>query len=73
MSYNIFRNFGYLLEPVLSDLVETENMRTVLLPTVIGEPNGLVSSDIIHISALDKFNSYYVNKYIDHHAYEIAF
>ena len=24
MSYNIFRNFGYLLEPVLSDLVETE-------------------------------------------------
>ena len=24
MSYNIFRNVGYLLEPVLSDLVETE-------------------------------------------------
>ena len=24
MSYNIFRNFGYLLEPVLGDLVETE-------------------------------------------------
>ena len=24
MSYNIFRIFGYLLEPVLSDLVETE-------------------------------------------------
>ena len=24
MSYNIFRNFGYLLEPVSSDLVETE-------------------------------------------------
>ena len=24
MSYNIIRNFGYLLEPVLSDLVETE-------------------------------------------------
>ena len=24
MSYNIFKNFGYLLEPVSSDLVETE-------------------------------------------------
>ena len=24
MSYNIFRVFGYLLEPVSSDLVETE-------------------------------------------------
>ena len=34
MSYNIFRNFGYLLEPVLSDLVETEKHANGLLPTV---------------------------------------
>ena len=40
---------------------------------LIGEPNGPVSSDITHISALDKFDLYSINKYIDHHAYEIAF
>ena len=40
---------------------------------LIGKPNGPVSSDITHISALEKFDSYYVNKYIDHHAYEITF
>ena len=40
---------------------------------LIGEPNGPISVDITHISALDKFNSYYINKYIDHYAYEIAF
>ena len=40
---------------------------------LIGKPNGSVASDITHISALDKFNSYYINKYIDHHVYEITF
>lgn len=40
---------------------------------LIGEPNGPMSADITYISALDKFDTYYVNKYIDHHAYEIAF
>jgi hypothetical protein len=29
--------------------------------------------DFKHYDTLDVFNSYYVNKYIDHHAYEIAF
>ena len=40
---------------------------------LIGEPNGPISADITYITALDKFDSYYVNKYNDHHAYEIAF
>ena len=40
---------------------------------LIGEPNGPVSSDITHVSALDKFHSYYINKYIDQHVYEITF
>ena len=29
--------------------------------------------DFKHFYSLDVFNAYYVNKYIDHHAYEIAF
>ena len=35
MSYNIFRNFGYLLEPVLSDLVETEKHVNSFVATVL--------------------------------------
>ena len=37
MSYNFFRNFGYLLEPVLSDLVETAK-----------HANGFVAYCIVH-------------------------
>ena len=40
---------------------------------LIGEANRSISADITHISALDKFNSYYINKYINHHVYELAF
>jgi hypothetical protein len=29
--------------------------------------------DFRHYYSLDVFEGYYVNKYIDHHAYEIAF
>ena len=39
---------------------------------LIGEPNGPISANITHITALDKFDSFY-NKYIDHHTYEITF
>ncbi|KIO03597.1 hypothetical protein M404DRAFT_145391 [Pisolithus tinctorius Marx 270] len=30
-------------------------------------------SDIHHTDTLDIFHAYYVNKYIDHHAFEITF
>ena len=40
---------------------------------LIGEPNGPIPANITHITALDTFDSFYINKYIDHHAYEIAF
>ena len=40
---------------------------------LIGESNGPMPIDITYISALDRFHSYYINKYIDHHVYEIAF
>ena len=43
MSYNIFRNFGYLLEPVLSDLVETETHANSFVAyctsTTVAEPS----------------------------------
>ena len=32
-----------------------------------------VPPDIWHTKSLDVFRTYYVNKYIDHHAFEIAF
>ena len=40
---------------------------------LIGEPDRPLSAAITYISALDMFDSFYVNKYVDHHAYEIAF
>lgn len=40
---------------------------------LIGEPNGPLSTSITYVSALDMFDTFYVNKYVDHHAYEIAF
>ena len=40
---------------------------------LIGEPNGPIPANITHITALDTFDPFYVNKYIDHHAYEITF
>jgi hypothetical protein len=35
--------------------------------------NGPVPRHLSSTQSLDAFNSYYVNKYIDHHAFEIAF
>ena len=32
-----------------------------------------IPRDIQHMESLDIFRAYYVNKYIDHHAFEIAF
>ena len=43
-----------------------------LLPVFKNEP-GLVSRDLSFSDTLDKFQTFYVNKYIDHHAFEIAF
>ena len=40
---------------------------------LIGEPDRPLSAAITYISALDMFDSFYVNKYVDHHTYEIAF
>ena len=40
---------------------------------LIGETDGPLPAAITHITALDMFLSFYVNKYIDHHAYEITF
>ena len=40
---------------------------------LIDEPDRQLSAAITYISALDMFDSFYVNKYVDHHAYEIAF
>ena len=40
---------------------------------MIGETDGPLSTAITYIPALDMFNSFYINKYVDHHTYEIAF
>ena len=40
---------------------------------LIGEPDGPLSAAITYISALDMFDSFYINKYVNHHAYEITF
>ena len=40
---------------------------------LIGESNGPLSTSITYVSALDMFDIFYVNKYLGHHAYEIAF
>ena len=38
-----------------------------------GQTHGPLPAAITHVTALDMFLSFYVHKYIDHHAYEIAF
>ena len=40
---------------------------------LIGEPDGPLPAAITYISILDMFDSFYVNKYVDHHMYKIAF
>ena len=40
---------------------------------LIGEPDRPLSASITYISALDMFDIFYVNKYVDHHTYKIAF
>ena len=40
---------------------------------LIGESNRPLSTLITYVSALDMFYILYVNKYLDHHAYKIAF
>ena len=40
---------------------------------LLGEPDGPLSASITYVSALDSFATFYINKYVDHHAYEIAF
>ena len=40
---------------------------------LIGKSNGPLSTSITYISALDMFDIFYVNKYLDHHTYKIAF
>lgn len=57
-------------EPIYEVLHLDTLIRTAHL---IGEPDGPLPADITYITALDKFDAFYVNKYVDHHAYEIAF
>ena len=40
---------------------------------LIGESNVPLSTLITYVSALDMFDIFYVSKYLDHHAYEMAF
>ena len=40
---------------------------------LIREPDGPLPVAITHITALDMFYSFYANKYVDHHGYEITF
>ena len=40
---------------------------------LLGEPDGPLSASVTYVSALDLFVPFYMNKYIDHHAYKIAF
>ena len=40
---------------------------------LIGESNGPLYTLVTYVSALDMFDIFHVNKYLDHHAYEIAF
>ena len=40
---------------------------------LLSKPDGPLSASVTYFSTLDLFVSFYVNKYIDHHAYEIAF
>ena len=40
---------------------------------LLGEPDGPLSVSVTYISTLDLFATFYINKYVDHHAYEIAF
>ena len=40
---------------------------------LIGESNGPLSILITYISALDMFDTFHVNKYLDQHVYKIAF
>ena len=37
------------------------------------EPYKFVLTHLSFMKSLNAFNTYYVNKYIDHHAFEIAF
>ena len=46
-------------------------LRAAHLIPVFGQDT--ISTDIPLAYSLDVFSSYYVNKYIDHHAFEIAF
>ena len=40
---------------------------------LIGESNGPLSTSITYVSALYMFDTFYVNKYLDHYVYKIAF
>ena len=40
---------------------------------LLGKPNGPLSTAVTYVSTLDLFATFYINKYVDHHAYEIAF
>jgi len=46
-------------------------LRAAHLVAVCGE--SFVHSNLTLHNSLDKFDSYYVNKYVDHHAFKIAF
>ncbi|KAJ2927427.1 hypothetical protein H1R20_g9669, partial [Candolleomyces eurysporus] len=48
-------------------------LRAAHLLPVYGSQYPLIPPDFNHALSLDVFNAYYVNKYIDHHANEIAF
>ena len=40
---------------------------------LLSKPDGPLSASVTYVSALDLFVSFYINKYVDHHVYEIAF
>ncbi|KAJ3511752.1 hypothetical protein NMY22_g15551 [Coprinellus aureogranulatus] len=48
-------------------------LRAAHLLPLYGSSYPLIPSDFEHTRSLDSFNAFYVNKYIDHHAHEVAF
>lgn len=57
--------------PTVSIISVDSILRAAHLIPVYG--NAFIPLDISFSNVLDKFNQYFVNKYVDHHAYEIAY
>jgi hypothetical protein len=57
--------------PITSVIHLDTVIRAAHLLPVFKEEN--VSRDLFHYDTLNEFRSFYVNKFVDHHAFEIAF